>query len=159
MNRLFVIALRAVLVLLFLGFVFAEAWLIPQFSRDVIDAAPELAYLGAPYVILWIAVAVCAQVALVAVWMLLGKIGRGAIFSIRSFFWVDAIIGAGALATALVAGFEFHLLGIVDVGEPPLGILLTGMVVAGAAFTLVVLVMRGLLRQATQLQSELEEVV
>ena len=159
MNRLFVLALRVVLVLLFLGALFAQMWLIPQFSRDVADNVPELAYLAAPYAVLWIAVAVCAQVALVAVWVLLSRIRRGAIFSDRAFFWVDGIIGAGALATALVAGFEFHLLGIVDAGGPPLGILLTGMVLAGAAFVLVMLVMRGLLRQATALQSELEEVV
>ena len=159
MNRLFVLALRVVLVLLFIGSVGAEVWLIPQFSRDVISGAPELAYLGPPYVVLWIAVAVCAQIALVAVWMLLGKIRRGAIFTDRAFFWVDAIIGAGALASALVAGIEFHLLGSVDAGGPPLAILLTGMVLAGAAFVLVMLVMRGLLRSATTLQSELQEVV
>src|SRR5690606_2962061 len=97
------------------------------------------------YVILWFAVAVCVQIALVAVWVLLDKMRRGAMFSDRSFLWVNAIAGAGALATALVAGFEFHLLGVVDVGGPPLGILLSGMVVAGAAFTLVMVVMRGLL--------------
>ena len=159
MNRLFVLALRVVLVILFIGSIFSESWLIPQFARDVIAGAPELAYLGPAYVVLWIAVAVCAQVMLVAVWTLLGKIRRGAIFTDRAFFWVDAIIGAGALATALVAAFEVHLLGIVDVGGPPTGILLTGMVLAGAAFVLVMLVMRGLLRQATVLQSELEEVV
>lgn len=159
MNLFFTVSLRVVLVVLFLGSVFAQVWLIPQLSRDIVDDSPELAALATPYVVLWIAVAGCAQIVLLAVWVLLGKIGRGAIFSDRAFRWVDAIIGAGALATALVFGFEIHLLGIVDAGGPPLGILLTGIVTAGAAFVLVMLVMRGLLRQATALQHELEEVV
>ncbi|MES1169974.1 MAG: DUF2975 domain-containing protein, partial [Leifsonia sp.] len=73
--------------------------------------------------------------------------------------WVNAIIVAGLIATVLVFAFEFHLLGIVDVGGPPLGILLTAMVTAGAAFVLIMVVMRSLLRSATTLQSELEEVV
>lgn len=159
MNRLTVAALRVLLVILFLSAVSAQAWFIPQLARDCVSAFPELAYLAPGYVILWFAVAVCVQIALVAVWVLLSKVRRGAIFSDRSFLWVNAIAGAGALATALVAGFEFHLLGVVDVGGPPLGILLSGIVVAGAAFTLVMVVMRGLLRQATQLRAELEEVV
>jgi len=73
--------------------------------------------------------------------------------------WVNGIIAAGALGTALLTAFEFHLLGVEDLGGPPLGMLLTALVIAGAAFVLVMLVMRGLLRQATALQSELEEVV
>jgi hypothetical protein len=159
MPRLTTITLRSLLVILFLAAVSAQAWFIPQLARDIAAAEPQLAYLAPGYVILWFAVAACAQVALVAVWMLLGKVRRGAIFSESSYLWVNAIIGAALLATALVAAFEFHLLGIVDAGEPPLGILLSGMVVAGAAFTLVLVVMRGLLRQATQLQTELAEVV
>ena len=159
MNRLFTFGLRVALVTLFLGAIFAQVWLIPQLSRDIVSDEPEFARLAVPYVILWIAVAVCAQVALFAVWMLLARIGRNQIFSERAFFWVDAIIGAGGLATLLIFGFEIHLLGIEDGGSPPLGILLTGIVTACGAFTLVMLVMRGLLRQATQLQHELEEVV
>ena len=159
MNRLFTLALRAALIVLFLGAIFAQVWLIPQLSRDIASATPELAYLAPPYVGLWILVAACCQVALVAVWMLLGKIRRGAIFTDRAFVWVDAIIGAGAVATLLVAGFEVHLLGIVDVGGPPLGILLTGLVGIGGTFVLTMLVMRGLLRSATTIKTELDEVV
>lgn len=159
MNRLFTLALRVALVTLFLGAIFAQVWLIPQLSRDIVSDEPEFARLAVPYVILWIAVAACAQIVLISVWMLLGKIHRDLIFSERAFRWVDAIIGAGGLATLLVFGFEIHLLGIEDGGSPPLGILLTGIVTALGAFTLVMLVMRGLLRQATQLQTELEEVV
>ena len=159
MNHTTVAALRVLLVILFLSAVSAQAWFIPITAYKNARDFPELAQLAVGYGILWGAVTLCVQIALVALWVLLGKVRRGAIFSDRSFVWVNAIIGAGLLATALVAGFEFHLLGVVDVGGPPLGILLTIIVAAGAAFTLVMVVMRGLLRQATELQTELEEVV
>lgn len=159
MNRLTVIALRVLLVILFLAALSTQLWFTPQLAGDAARAFPELAYLAIPYAILWITVALCAQVTLVALWVLLGRVRRGAIFRDSAFGWVNAIIVSGAVATVLVFALEIHLLGIVDAGGPPLGILLSGLVVAGAAFTLVMVVMRGLLRQATELQTELEEVV
>lgn len=159
MNRLSVFALRVLLVLLALGCLFAQVWLVPQLAGDASRGVPELAYLAAPYMVLWILVFACAQLVFVALWVLLAKVRRGAIFAESAFRWVDLIIIAGATATLLVFGFEFHLLGIVDAGGPPLGILLTGIVLAGAAGVLLMIVMRGLLRSATTLQSELNEVV
>lgn len=159
MNRFSVIALRVLLVVLAFGCLFAQLWLVPQLAGDVARSAPELAYLAAPYTVLWILVFVCAQLIVVALWVLLSKVRRGAIFAENAFRWVDVIIIAGATATLLIFGFELHLLGIVDAGGPPLGILLTGIVLAGAAGVLLMIVMRGLLRSATSLQSELDEVV
>ena len=159
MTGLAVIGLRIAIVFMFLGAVAAQLWFIPQFARDCVDEWPELSFLAVPYTVLWILVAVCVQVVFVALWVLLSKVRRGAIFSESAFGWVNAIIAAGAVATLLVFGLEVHLLGIVDVGGPPLGILLTGICTAGGAFVLIMVVMRSLLRSATNLQSELEEVV
>ena len=159
MTRLAVIGLRVAIVFMFLGAVSAQLWFVPQLARDSAEEWPEIAHLAVPYTVLWITVAVCVQVVFVALWVLLSKVRRGAIFSESAFGWVNAIIAAGAVATLLVFGLEIHLLGIVDVGGPPLGILLTGLSTAGGAFVLIMVVMRGLLRSATTLQSELEEVV
>ena len=159
MNRLAVAALRVMIVILFLAALSTQLWFIPQLAFKNARDFPELAYLAAPYAVLWVAIVVNAQVTLVAVWVLLGKVRRGAIFSPSSFRWVNGIIAAGAIATVLLTAFEFHLLGAEDLGGPPLGMLLTALVVVGAAFVLIMLVMRGLLLQATALQSELEEVV
>jgi len=159
MNRLTVAALRVLLVILFLGTVTTQLWFVPQFAREAAEWYPMIAYLAAPYAIVWIAIVANVQVALISIWMLLGKVRRGAIFTDSAFLWVNGIIAAGSLATVLVVGFGIHMIGIVDVGNPPLAMVLGGLILAGVAFTLVMVVMRGLLRQATQLQTELEEVV
>jgi len=159
MKRLTVLALRVLIATLLLGTLSAQAWFIPQLAGTAAREFPELAYLALPYTVLLIVVVACVQLVFVSLWILLSRVRREAIFTDRSFGWVDAIIGAGILATVLIFALEFHLLGIVDVGPPALGILMSGIVVAGAAFVLIMVVMRGLLRSATALQSELEEVV
>ena len=159
MKRLTVLALRVLIVILFLGTLTAQAWFIPQLAAEAAEEFPELAYLAIPYSVLLIVTVACVQVVFLALWVLLSRVRRGAIFTEQSFAWVNTIIGAGILATALVFALGIHLLGIVDVGPPPLGMLMSAIVVAGAAFVLIMIVMRGLLRSATALQSELEEVV
>jgi len=159
MKRLTVLALRVLIVILFLGTLSAQLWFVPQLAGSAAREFPELEYLAVPYTVLLIVTVACVQAVLVALWVLLSRVRQGAIFTDRSFGWVNVIIAAGAIATVLVFGLEIHLLGIVDVGPPPLGILLSGIVVAGAAFVLIMVVMRGLLRSATALQSELDEVV
>jgi hypothetical protein len=159
MNRLTVLALRVLLVLLFLGGLLAQTWFIPQFAVHMAGVYPEVSFLAVPYAALSIAIVACGQLVFIALWVLLSRVRRGAIFTERAFRWVDLIIVAGSVATAFVFAIEIHLLGIVDVGPPALGVLLTGVVIAGAAFVLLMLVMRGLLRSATTLQDELAEVV
>jgi hypothetical protein len=159
MNRLTVLALRVLLVLMFLGALLGQLWFILQFAADMARVFPEVSFLAVPYSILAIATVACAQLVFVALWALLSRVRRGAIFTERAFRWVDAIIVAGTVATAITFGVEIHMLGVVDVGPPALGILLTGVVIVGAAFVLLMLVMRGLLRTATTLQDELAEVV
>ncbi|PJJ63279.1 DUF2975 domain-containing protein [Compostimonas suwonensis] len=159
MNRLAVLALRVLLVILFLGTLLTQAWYIPQFAANAAQAVPELAYLAVPYTIVCIVIVACVQAVFVAMWALLSMVRRGAIFTGRAFRWVDLIIVAGIVATLLTFAIEFHLLGIVDVGPPVLGVAMTGVVIAGAAFVSLMVVMRNLLRAATALQDELAEVV
>ncbi len=159
MNRFFVLALRVLLVILFIGVTGAQAWFVPQVARDSAAMFSELAYLAVPYAALWVGVGLCAQTVFVAVWMLLSKIRRGVIFSDTAFVWVNAIIGAGVIATSLVFAFGFYHAAIVGLGPPFLVIVLAGLGTLGIAFVLVMLVMRGLLRSAAALQGELEAVV
>jgi hypothetical protein len=159
MTRLAVLGLRIAIVMLFLGTLSAQLWFIPSFARGMAREFPDLARLAAPYTVWWIAIVVCVQAVFVAMWVLLSMVRRGAIFSGRAFGWVNAIIASGVIATLLVFGFELHHLGVENLGPPFLGILLSGVVVAGGAFVLLMFVMRSLLRSATNLQSELEEVV
>jgi Protein of unknown function (DUF2975) len=159
MNRILVLALRALIVLIFLIGVGGQTFVIPFTGAETASEVPEFAYLRIPYSILGILAIICVQVALVAVWMLLSMVTREAIFSERAFRWVDLIIGSGIVATLLTLGVEVHILGFTDAGGPGPIIVLTGGVIGGAAAVLLVVVMRGLLRKATALENELAEVV
>jgi hypothetical protein len=159
MNRFTVLALRVLLILLFLGGVLGQAWIIPQIAAGMARTYPEVSFLELPYSVLAMGTILCTQVVFVALWALLSKVKRGAIFTARAFRWVNAIIVAGIVATALPLAVEIHLLAVVDAGPPAIVLLLTGVVVASAAFVLLMVVMRGLLHAATTLQDELAEVV
>jgi Protein of unknown function (DUF2975) len=159
MNRAFVIALRVLLVIMFASGLFGQILLIPLLGSSAAMQFPEFAYLQIPYSILGILAVTCAELALVAVWMLLTMVRREAIFSERAFRWVDVIIGSGIVGTLLTLGVEVQMLGFTHAGGPGAVLALTGGVIGGAATVLLVVVMRGLLRKATALQSELAEVV
>lgn len=108
---------------------------------------------------------VCVQVALVAVWMLLTMVQRDAIFTPRAFRWVDTIIGCSLVATLLAIGVTGHLT-VTDIPSPSDGMEVIGALAAaiasvgvGAAFAMLIVIMRNLLHKATELQTEIAEVV
>jgi hypothetical protein len=82
---------------------------------------------------------------------------RGAIFDERAFRWVDVITVAGLVAAVLVAALCAHVGEIDD--APGLVLIGGGIGIGGVAFALLMVVMRGLLRSATVLRRELDEVV
>lgn len=112
---------------------------------------------GAVYAALGVGAVACAEVGLVAVWHLLSRVRRDVIFDEGAFRWVDAISVAGLLLCALVAAVCVHV-GHVD-DSPGLGGVGLGIGVVGVAFVLLMSVMRGLLRNATRLRRELDQVV
>ncbi|MDN5858217.1 MAG: DUF2975 domain-containing protein [Pseudonocardia sp.] len=155
MRPLVVLALRALLILLALGALGAQIVLVVVLATQ---PDSEVATRGLFYSVLGVVVAIaCVQVALVAVWALLSKVRRGAIFDERSFRWVDVIAVAGLVAALLVAAFCAH---VGEIDDAP-GLILIGMGIAtaGVAFALLMVVMRGLLRNATVFRRELDEVV
>jgi len=93
----------------------------------------------------------------VATWRLLDMVRRDRIFSPASLVWVDAIVGAMAAGWAsLVAVFlyvGFHA------DDPGLPMLLMLLVLGGGVLGLLMLVMRTLLRQATELRTDLDAVI
>jgi hypothetical protein len=79
------------------------------------------------------------------------------IFSDASSTWVDAIVRAVVAASAvLFCGFGYVVL---TGGGAGLSALLLASSLAAGALALLVVVMRGLLRQATTLRTDLEEVI
>jgi uncharacterized membrane protein YedE/YeeE len=154
MSRLVILALRVLLVLIGLGALGAQVVIV-----YVVATHPEVdpADRAVAYAVLGVAAIGCVQVALVALWVLLAMVRRGAIFDERAFRWVDVITVAGFAAALLVAAFCAHVGELDD--APGLVLIGGGLAAGGAAFALLMVVMRGLLRTATTLRLELDEVV
>ena len=150
--------LRVALVVLLLGTVLAQV-LVPVAASQYGMTVPEVAYLVVPYSVAAILFIACVQVALLVVWRLLSLVDRGVIFTRRALRWVDVIIACAVVATVLSAGVLIHMLAFVPGGGGPMGLYLAACVVAGLAFVLLMIVMRGLLESAIADRTELDEVI
>lgn len=154
MSLLVVRTLRALLVLLGLGALAFQVVIVV-----VVATHPEtdLTDRAVAYTALAVAAVVCLEVVLVALWVLLSMVRRDAIFDERALRWVDAIAVAGLVAGLVVAGLCAHVGELDD--APGLILIGGGAAVAGVAFALLMVVMRGLLLSATGFRRELDEVV
>lgn len=165
MNRFFVIMLRFALAGAVLIGLFGQIIVIPSTAAREVENFPPYEPFAAPYVTVAILGVACVQTVLIAGFMLLGAVGRDALFAQESFRWVDAVIGATIAATLLALGVCVHL-GVADIPSPADGMELIGAmggaivcVGAGASFTIFMVVMRNLLRKATDLKAEMAEVI
>ncbi|AWB94692.1 DUF2975 domain-containing protein [Agromyces badenianii] len=158
-----VVPLRVLLVLVFAGLLLAQLLSLPgQFSHMAAEN-PELGFIPWLLLILALLEAVCFQVVIVCTWRLLTLVGSDRIFSEEAFVWVDAIVWAMVVAWLLLAGVAAYLVSVIyftpELRDPGVPIALTGMVLIGGVMVLTMVVMRALLRQATVLRSDLEEVI
>ncbi|MCD0443579.1 DUF2975 domain-containing protein [Glycomyces sp. A-F 0318] len=166
MHRFFIAVLRLGIIAVLLVGLFGQVLVIPNTAANEVENFPPYEPFAVPYATAAILGVACVQVALVAMWMLLGMIGRKAIFTPRAFRWVDVVIGATVVATLIALGVVGHLM-FWHVPEPPgqdmalLGAFGAAVVCAGAgaAFAMAVVILRGLLRKAADLEAEMAEVV
>ncbi|PRY60601.1 DUF2975 domain-containing protein [Glycomyces artemisiae] len=162
MNQFFTLILRLAIAAALLASLFGQIMIVPnsgmlEFQRDYgHDLAPILAAAS----IIGVA---CVQVMLVAGWMLLGMIDRDAIFSRKAFRWIDVIIGAalaGVLLSLAVTACFFALdPGIDEMVFFGAMLGLASCIGAGCSFAMLMVIMRGLLRKATELKTEMAEVI
>ena len=159
MGREVMTALRALLAVLVAGGLVAQAWFFPGLAGELAEAYPELAWLRWPILGAVVVIIVGVQVAVVALWRLLSMVDSDSVFSPDAFKWVNVVIGAAILDTALVLGI-WALLSFGARANPP-GLMLAelALVVCGAVFALLMAVMKGLLRKASMLTVELSEVI
>lgn len=165
MNRYLTLILRIALVIAIALGLFGQIVVIPGVIADEAARFPPYERIVVPYTIVAILGVACVQVVLGAVWMLLGMLRRDVVFSPGAFLWVNVIIGSSLVATLLTAGVTVHLV-VTDMpfengameafGALGAAFLTTAV---GAAFTMLVVLLRGLLRKATHLQTEMSEVV
>ena len=158
-----VVALRVLLVLVFTGLLVAQVMSLPGEFRQMAAENPDAGFI--PWLLLTFAIleVVCFQIVIVCTWRLLTLVRADRIFSDESFVWVDVIVWAVAAAWVLLAAVSAYLVGVIyftpELRDPGTPILLIGMVLIGAVVVLTVVVLRALLRQATVLRSDLEEVI
>lgn len=157
MSTVVHVALKSMLALLVLVTLAAQVFVLPEIAQSTANLYPDIAWLRLPMLVIAIVFVACVQVALIATWRLLTMVGRDRIFQDRAFVLVDVIIGAILVAIALMIA-AVVLLSTVGLGGPAT-LYLIAIAIAGAALALLVVVMRSLLRMATQLSHDLAEVV
>jgi len=162
MGNLALLALRIVLVMGLAGSLFVQAVMVPLLAIDIEDAP---AAVRVPVIVIVLLGIGTTQVTMVCVWRLLTMVRRGTVFSHAAFRYVDIVIGAVAVASALTFALGVTLAPGEDVA-PGVVLLIGGLGVMIAGAALVVLVLRMLLAQAVardaeaqHLQAELDGVV
>lgn len=161
MGRVTIIALRVIIALSLLGSIAVQALILPLLWTDLTNVPLPTRIVAVTVLGLGV---LTMQVFAVCVWQLLTLVRRGAVFSDAAFRYVDVIIGAVAAAAVLVFAFAVLL----ALGEAAPGVvgIVCGLSLSLAGVTLLVVVMRMLLRQAIErerearhLRDELSEVI
>jgi hypothetical protein len=158
MDRSVIVALKALIVALITLLIVCQIFVIPGLAQQMIERSPEHSYLQVPGTFVTVGFLLCIQVALICVWRLLSLVRASSIFSNDSFAYVDVILGVVALATVLIIG-SFITLAIAGAASPSVTVLCALGMVIGFGLALLIVVMRGLLRKASQLEKDLAEVV
>ncbi len=156
-TRRVVLLLRVLLVMAFLAVLVLQLMSVPGTLDYRAEQNPDLGWRR--WVLLGVLEAelVCAQVVIVCTWMLLGMVRQDRIFTDRAMRWVDGIVGALVVGWLVWAGLS--LLIVLDADDPGTPLLLAILLLAGAVFLLLMIVMRALLKQATTLRADLEGVI
>ena len=158
MHRTAIITLKTLILVLVALLLVCQVFVIPAVAQQMIERSPQLDYLQVPGIVVTVGFLLCVQVALVCVWRLLTLVRASIIFSENAFTYVNIILGIVALATFLILG-SFITLAATGSASPSVVILCLLGIVVGSGLALMIVVMRGLLRKASQLERDLAEVV
>mgnify|MGYP002651863715 CR=1 FL=1 len=154
MHGVTIAVLKVVIALSLAGSLFVQLVMLPLVWNDLADAGTP-----APgrivFIVIFAAGILTLQVFAVCVWRLLTLVRRGAVFSVRSFRYIDIIIGAITAASVLTFALAVALApgGV----APGLVALICGGAFTIAGVALLVVVMRRLLAQAIERDAEAEQ--
>ncbi len=144
----------------------AAVWLLVLLTfslpGELSDGTPD-ASVRVPVQIVLSLVLLSVLAVIVCVWRLLSLISRDRLFSEASKRWVDVTVWSLFAGWALLAGFALVVTGVIlltpEIRDPGVPMLLFGVVVLASLPMLLMVVMRGLLHQATGYRAELDEVI
>lgn len=158
-SRPVLVLLRAVLVLAALWLLVLIGFALPG---ELSDGTPDPA-VRLPVQLVLSLVLLSVLAVIVCIWRLLSLISRDRLFSDASRRWVDGIVWSLAIGWSLLAGFALVVTATIfftpEIRDPGIPMLLFGVVVLASLPLLLMIVMRGLLRQATGYRAELDEVI
>jgi len=158
MHQITIVSLKSLIAALLALLLACQVVVVPVIAAEMADRLPPLAFLQWPGIIAAGIFVLCLQAALICVWRLLTLAREGIIFNPKAFGYVDVILAAIIVATVIVI-VTLALLTAVGAASPSIALLSVLGIVIGAVLALLVVVLRGLLRQASQLESDLAEVV
>ncbi|SMC69131.1 DUF2975 domain-containing protein [Lentzea albidocapillata] len=156
-ERWAVTALRVFLVALFGILVVLETLSIPGSYAHMAEQNPDQAHLRWPSTIVSVFWVVCVQVVIVATWKLLTLVRKDLIFTEGAIKWVNVMVWAIAAAWAVLVGV-FIWVGV-NADDPGVIVLFFLFTSAVSVVGLVLVVMRALLKRATELRADMESVI
>lgn len=151
-------ALQALIVVLIVLLLASQILVIPEVARITALRNPDVAHLEIPGVIGAIVFLALVEITLVCVWFLLSLVQADRIFRVEAFRYVDVILTA-LIAAGLLIAVSYAVIVANRAVSLSLTLLAVLGVVVSAALALLVVVLRGLLRKALELEQDLSEVV
>jgi len=156
-ERWAVTALRVFLIALFAVLVMLETFSLPGQYAYMAQQNPEQAYLRWPSTIVTVFWVVCVQVVIVATWKLLTLVRKDLIFTDAAIKWVDVMVWAIAAAWVVLVGV-FLWIGF-NADDPGVLVLFFLFTTGVSVIGLVLVVMRALLKRATELRADMEAMI
>lgn len=150
--------LKALIIVLLALLLASQVLVIPQVARITAIRNPDVAQLEVPGIIGAVLFLALVEVTLVCIWFLLSLVQADRIFRVEAFRYVDIILAALIAAGVLILVAYAVILASRAVSLSLTLLALLGIVVS-AALALLLVVLRGLLRKALELEQDLSEVV
>jgi len=156
MGRASISALRLILLVAFAGGLFVELFMVPLTLLNELDRPDGLQLQGIALLCYLALAALIMQVCIVCVWKLATRVRRGTVFTAGSYKFVDLIIAAIAVGSAITFALAVIMAPSEDV-PPGVVLLCGGLGVVLAGVSMIVLVLRKLLAQAAATEVQAEE--
>lgn len=136
---------------------------VPGSFADDLARHPRAAHLLWPVLIATEGGILAFLVVIGCTWQLLGAVQRDRIFHEESMRWVDVLVRVFVTGWLVLVALAAYLTTVIyltpELRDPGTPLLLFGMVVIGAVLVMIVAVLRALLKRATALQADLDEVI